>query len=351
VGAKGFPMSRYFALFSSCFIALGLIAPQAYPQEALRPVAKFAMPASVQGKFDHLGIDYKGSRLFVAAESAHQVLIFNLKSGKYLRSLEGIEIPHAIFVREDLNRIYITDGGSGTLKIYDGATYRLLKSIPLKVDADSIGYDPSTHLLYIDNGGGDAHQSFSMLSIVDTTSGDKVADVKIDGDTLEAMVIEKSSDKMYVNDAAKNTVVELNRKDHSIVANWPVKQGKRNVAMALDEAGHRLFVASRSGNISIFDTATGNELTSLPIGKGVDDLIFDAANKRLYAPCGGDGLTYVYQQGAHQPGTKDQYTLLGKVPSAPGGKNALLAESLGRYFIIVPPQGSTPGAIYAYSIE
>jgi DNA-binding beta-propeller fold protein YncE len=116
--------------------------------------------------------------------------------------------------------------------------------------------------------------------------------------------------------------------------------------MALDEAGHRLFIASRSGDISVFDTATGKELTSLAIGKGVDDLAFDAASKRLYAPCGGDGLIYVYQQGA-----RDRYTLLGKVPSGPGGKNGLLAESLRRYFIIVPPQGSTPGAIYAYSIQ
>jgi DNA-binding beta-propeller fold protein YncE len=340
-------MSRkYLALFSSCFITLGLIVPQAYPQEPLRPVSKFAMPASVQGKFDHLGIDYRGGRLFVAAETAHQVLIFDLKSGKYVRSIEGIEIPHAIFVREDLNRIYITDGGTGALKIYDGTNYRLLKSIPLKVDADSIGYDPATHLLYIDNGGGDAHEAFSMLSVIDTTREVKIAEVKIDGDTLEAMALEKSSDRMYVNNAAKNEVVELNRKDHSIVASWPVKLGKRNVAMALDEAGHRLFVASRSGNISIFDTATGKELTSLAIGKGVDDLAFDAASKRLYAPCGGDGLIYVYQQGA-----KDQYTLLGKVPSAPGGKNGLLADSLKRYFIIVPPQGSTPGAIYAYSIQ
>jgi hypothetical protein len=82
------------------------------------------------GKFDHLGIDPKGGRLFVAAESAHQVLVFGLKSGKYLRSIDEIEIPHAIFVREDLNRIFITDGGSGALKVYDAASYALLKSIP-----------------------------------------------------------------------------------------------------------------------------------------------------------------------------------------------------------------------------
>jgi DNA-binding beta-propeller fold protein YncE len=333
-------------LILSSLVLLSLPTPPALSQDALRPVAKFIMPTSVQGKFDHLGIDQRGGRLFVAAESAHQVLVFDLKSGKYMRAISGIEIPHAIFVREDVNRIYITDGGPGALKVYDGKTYALLTVIPLKVDADSIGYDPASHFLYIDNGGGDAHETFSMLSIVDTSRNAKVADVKIDGDTLEAMALEKLTDKMYVNNAAKNEVTELDRKDHSLVASWHVQRGKRNVAMALDEAGHRLFVASRSGDISIFDTQTHQELSSLPIGKGVDDLAFDSASKRLYAACGGDGLIYVYEQRG-----KDQYTLEGKVPSGPGGKNALLDRPLGRYFVIVPPQGSTAGAVYAYAFQ
>jgi DNA-binding beta-propeller fold protein YncE len=339
-------MPRRLLLISSCLIALTFMTASAQSAAPLQLATKLEMPASVQGKFDHLGIDQRRGRLFVAAESAHQVLIFDLKSGKYVRSIDRVEIPHAIFVREDRNRIYITDGGAGALKVYDGATYALLKTIPLKLDADSIGYDPATHLLYIDNGGGDAHESFSMLSVVDTDRDTKVADVKIDGDTLEAMALEKSTDKMYVNNPAKNQVEELDRKSHSVVANWPVTRGKHNVAMALDEAGHRLFVASRSGDISVFDTATGKEVTSVPIGKGVDDLAFDAASKRIYAPCGGDGLIYVYQQVG-----KDQYNLVGKVPSARGGKNALFDTALSRYSVIVPPQGATAGAVYAYALK
>jgi DNA-binding beta-propeller fold protein YncE len=339
------PRSR-LGVVPSCLIAMGVTIQPAHSQTTLRPVGKLVMPASVQGKFDHLGIDQQGRRLFVAAESAHQVLVYDLKSDQYLRSIDGIEIPHAIFVREDRNRIYVTDGGAGALKVYDGSTYALLKTIPLKVDADSIGYDPATHFLYIDNGGGDAHQTYSVLSVVDTTRDEKVADVKIDGDTLEAMALEKATDKMYINNAAKNQVVVFNRKSRSVMASWPVTLGKRNVAMALDEAGHRLFVASRSGDISVFDTGTGKELTSFPIGKGVDDLAFDPASKRLYAPCGGDGLIYVYEQHAN-----DKYTLLGKVPSGPRGKNALLDKPSSRYFVIVPLQGSAPGAVHAYALR
>jgi hypothetical protein len=66
----------------------------------------------------------------------------------------------------------------------------------------------------------------------------------------------------------------------------------------------------------------------------------------LYAPCGGDGLIYVYSR---VPAMSTSCSA--KVPSGPGGKNGLMAESLGRYFVIVPPQGSTLGAVYAYSTQ
>jgi DNA-binding beta-propeller fold protein YncE len=133
--------------------------------------------------------------------------------------------------------------------------------------------------------------------------------VKIDGDTLEAMAVDPSTDKMYVNNPAKNEVIVLNRKTRSVLASWPVKLGKHNVALALNDAGYRLFVASRTGDISIFDTSTGKELSSFPIGKGVDDLAFDSTSKRLYAPCGGDGLTYVYEQRVTLSSSRGQRSL------------------------------------------
>src|SRR5450432_2704168 len=177
--------------------AVLLLASLAPAQQPLTPTAPIPMPAAVTGRFDHLGIDLKNQRLFAAAETIHQVPVFDLKTRAYLRAIENIEIPHAIFVREDLNRIFITDGGVGAVKVYDGATYALLATIPLKVDSDSIAYDPSTHQLFVVNGGGDAKDTFSMVSVIDTDHNVKLADIKIDGDTLEAMAIDPASDLMY----------------------------------------------------------------------------------------------------------------------------------------------------------
>lgn len=313
----------------------------------LKLVAKYNMPASVHGRFDHLGADVPGNRLFLAAETAHEVLVFNLRSGKYIRAITGIGIPHAIFSRHDLNRIYVTDGGAGEVRIYDGTTYRQIGAVKLKVDSDSIGYDPATQDLYVVNGGGDAHEAFSMLSVVNTSSDEKVADIKIDGDTLEAMALAPSSPRLYINNPSKSQVDVVNRQTRAVIATWPITMGQRNVAMAFDPSSHRLFVACRSGVLVVLDSKTGKELQSLPIGKGVDDLIFDPRSKRIYASCGsGDATIAVYHEDS-----ANHYTSLGDIASAPGGKNEVLVAPLNRLFVTIPPRGMATGQVYVYRVQ
>jgi DNA-binding beta-propeller fold protein YncE len=249
-----------------------------------------------------------------------------------------------VLYREDLDRIYVTDGEAGDVKIFDGKTYQLLSTVKLLEDADSMGYDPVTKYLYVDNGGGDVHQTYSMVSVVDTTAGKKVADIKVDGDTLEAMALEKSSPTIYVNNKAKNQVDVIDREKHEVTTSWPVTKCKPNVAIGLDEADHRLFVACRDGQISVLDTESGKEITTLPITKGVDDMKYDAASKRIYAA--GDGSVDVYEQT-----DPDNYKLLGKVPTGPLGKTARLVPELNRYFVAVPQHETTSAKILVFEVQ
>ena len=67
----------------------------------------------------------------------------------------------------------------------------------------------------------------------------------------------------------------------------------------------------------------------------MDYIAYDTASQRIYASCGAPvpdgGDVYVYH--ADHPG---QYTLLGKVPTAPRAKTALFVPELGRVFVSVP---------------
>jgi DNA-binding beta-propeller fold protein YncE len=183
-----------------------------------------------------------------------------------------------------------------------------------------------------------------MFSVVDTTAGEKLADIKIDGETLEAMALEKSSPKIYVNNRAKNQVDVIDRDKRELVASWPVTKCKPNVAMAFDEANHRLFVGCRSELMAVLDTQAGKEITALPITKGVDDVVYDPGRKRVYAAC--DGNVDVYEQS-----DPDHYKLLGKVPTGPLGRTARLVPELNRYFVAVPQHGSTNAEILVFEVN
>jgi DNA-binding beta-propeller fold protein YncE len=331
----------FLMLFAAVFLFAASIQSQTPP---LKLIQTIKLPEEIKGRFDHFAVDLSGNRLFATPEDNHAVLVFELKSGKLLHTIKGIGKPHAILYREDLNQLYVTDGDAGDLKIFDSKTYTLKSSVKLLEDADSIGYDPVTKYLYIDNGGGDVHETYSMLSVVDTSAGKKVADIKVDGETLEAMALETSSPKIYVNNKAKNRVDVIDREKREILASWPITKGKTNVAMALDEANQRLFVACRSGDLVVFDTASGKELSGLPIATGVDDLVFDKESKRIYAAA--DGFVDVYQEES-----PDSYKLLAKVPSGPMGRTARLVPELKRYFVAVPPHDTTPSEVLVYEVQ
>ncbi|HXA50134.1 MAG TPA: hypothetical protein VNV86_07520 [Candidatus Acidoferrum sp.] len=310
-------------------------------QAPLKAIETIALPTAVKSKFDHFAIDLKHNRLFATPEDYHAVLVFDLVTSQLVTEIRGIAKPHAILYRDDLDRIYVTDGADGALKIFDGKTYKPLGSVALAKDADAIGYEPSRQYLYVVNGGKDVNEPFSRLSVIDTTAGRKVAEIRIEGETLEAMALDMWRPRLYVNNKAKGQVAVVDRWKQAVTASWPVTMGKDNVAMALDEAHQRLFVGCRSGHVVVFDSNTGKELQALSIAKGVDDLEFDAASKRLYSI--GNGTVDVYEEI-----DADHFKRLESVPAPPQSKTARLAPQINRYFVAGPQAGDVAPVIQVF---
>ena len=90
--------------------------------------------------FDHLAADPAGNRLFVCAEWNNSVEVFDLRTGKSIHRIGGLDRPHSIHYRQDLNRLYIVDGTEemGAVRVVDGKSYALLKSVALSPDSQRI---------------------------------------------------------------------------------------------------------------------------------------------------------------------------------------------------------------------
>jgi DNA-binding beta-propeller fold protein YncE len=329
------------------FAAMIAVAVPPLVAEPLTLRSTFALPQDVSGNFDHLAIDTHGKRLFLTPEAYKSVLVLDYTTGEIVHVIGGIGTPHAVLYRQDLNRIYVTDGDPGAVKIFDGTTYTLIKSIPLSAHTDSIRYDARTSLLYVITGGKEAKQSASEIIIVDTTAGTVAGSIKVESEALEAMVIDSEAGKLYVCDKAQNRIAVIDLHTRSVITTWPITLGQTTTSLALDEGHHRLFVGCRSGNLVLFDTVSRKELTSLPLTKGVDDMIYDPGTKRLYASCGaGQGVIEVYQQSA-----SGEPVLSAQIPSGPLGKTSLLSTILHQYFVSVPRHGDTAASVLVFDVR
>jgi DNA-binding beta-propeller fold protein YncE len=304
------------------------------------------LPALHDGDFDHFAVDLAGHRLFLTAEKNAAVEVFDLQTNKLIHTLTDIDEPHSMIYRADLKKLFVIDGGAAEVKIYQGDTYKRLGAIKLEDDADSMAYDPSTKYLYVVNGGKGAKMAYCLISIVDTTTDKKLADIKIDSDSVEALALEKSGPRMFVNITGKDAVGVIDREKHTVIATWPIGQeGKHNVAMAFDEAAHRLFISTNNPErLIVLNSDSGAIVASLPCGHMVDDLAYDAKSKRIYVT-GSDFVDIFQQKDA------DHYEQVGQVASAFRAKTAILIPELNRYYLAVPRHEDKVAEVRVFEVQ
>ena len=124
-----------------------------------------------------------------------------------------------------------------------------------------------------------------------------------------------------------------------------------NFPMALDEADHRLFIASRTPpRMAVFDTESGHVLATLPCVQDSDDLYYDPTRRRVYV-AGGEGFISVFKQ--NDP---DDYQALAKVPSALGARTAGYFGRIGkkgfdRLYVAVPDRAKRGAEVWIYTVQ
>src|SRR5262249_31089125 len=81
------------------------------------------------GKLDHLALDSKRERLFLANTSNGTLDVVDLKAGKLLKQVTGQPGIQGVAYAADLDRVFVGLGTGGLCNVFDGANYRPLKTI------------------------------------------------------------------------------------------------------------------------------------------------------------------------------------------------------------------------------
>jgi DNA-binding beta-propeller fold protein YncE len=281
------------------------------------------------GGMDHLAVDAKRGRLFIANTVNGSLDIVDIRAGRLLRQVPGQGRIRGVAYSPEADRVIVGNGTGGVCNTFDGATYDLIRSVPLGVDADNVRYNPRTKRIYVVH----SDTELSVIDAEDFTLRSPIALPK----SLGAIQLESGLPRMYVNAKAEGQVVVIDTDGDKVIGRFAVAPSGVNAALAIDEPNRRLFVGCRqSPALVVMDSDGGRIVASVPIPGDVDDVSYDARRKLIYASCGDGAIAVIRQLDA------DQYEALAAVPTVRGARTSIFNPEDGRLFLAVPRRAERP---------
>jgi DNA-binding beta-propeller fold protein YncE len=318
---------------------LGTGAPPTPPKASgdaapLRLVQTIPM-AGVEGRIDHLAIDFAGRRLFVCAVGNGTLEVVDLEKGQRVQSVPGFNEPQGVAFMPKTKTVAVASGGDGRLSFLEGPPFKVTKTLSLGDDADNVRYDPEHERIYVGYGDG-------ALAIVDALKRERIGEILLEAHPESFQ--RESSGRTFVNEARRARVAVVDVAKKSVTSRWELGGARANYPMALDEAHHRLFVGTRQPpRLIVLDTETGKVVASLETEGDADDVFYDAARRRVYV-IGGGGSVAVYDQAS-----PDRYVERARVRTAEGARTGLFSPEAGQLFVAVPHRGNPIAEIRVFA--
>jgi len=320
---------------SAVALLLSVLSVQAQEAKpALHLEATIPLP-KVEGRIDHLALDRRRDRLFVAALGNGTLEVLDSAARRHLKSIAGLKEPQGVVCLEEDGKVCVADGELGTLEVYDAVALEKTSSVKVGADADNVRFDPRARLLYVGVESG-------ALAIVDAKSWKVVGRVELGGHP-ESFQFDAKTERAFVNVPTKGAIEVVDLGLREVVATWPMHEAAANFPMAIQGADRRLFVACRQPpKLLVLDPRDGRTMDALDLAGDADDVFLDEASGRVYAACGEGSVDVFFrgETGAYERGER--------IATAPGARTCLYSPGEERLYLAVPHRGDRAAEIRVY---
>jgi YVTN family beta-propeller protein len=300
---------------------------------------KIAIPGD--GGYDYLAIDEVNHHLFVSHGTEFNVV--DLSTEQPIATISGMKGVHGIAIVNEVNKGFISDGKASAVVVVDLTTFKILKTITLPAtDEDGIIYDPASKKVFVFNGDSKSTcaidiNTLSLVKTIDLGGGPEFA--VSDGNGL-----------VYNNIEDLNVLKVIDSKGLTVTNTWPLAPCGGPTGIAMDVANHRLFTGCRGNKgLSVVDAKSGKVIQTLPIGAGVDAVIYDPVQKLVFVSNGDATATIIKQESA------DKYSVVQTLATQPRAKTMAFDKKTRKLYFSAPqfqPGTRTvvPGtfAVYVY---
>ena len=280
----------------------------------------------VNGGFDYMTFDPSSHRIFIAQGA--QVVVFDPAKGAVSGRLAGLGRTHGVVLDPDGTTAYVSDGGTGTVVVFNRNTLEKLGTIAAGTNPDGMVMEPVTGHLFVFNG------KSKNLTVMDPKNRSVVATVPLPGKPEFPTVDGKGN--VFVNIEDLHQVVKIEAKTNKAVATWTITGCESPSGMAIDASAGRIFPVCDNGKMAVIDTASGKLVAMPAIGTGPDAAAYDRTRHVVFSSNGDAGTLSVIRQDS-----ADKYSALQTVKTTPKARTMALDPATGDVYVIAPVAGAT----------
>jgi DNA-binding beta-propeller fold protein YncE len=289
---------------------------------------KFTLPG--EGGWDYLTYDAAGKRLFISRGT--RVMVVDPEKGSVITEIPNTTGVHGIAVANDVGKGFTSNGRDNTVTVFDLKSLKETAKIKLEgaENPDAIMYDPVSKRVFTFNG------RSKNATAIDAANGTVVSNIPLDGKPEFAVADGKGM--VYVNIEDKAEVVAIDARKATVVNTWKMAGCEEPSGLAMDQKNRRLFAGCGNKIMAIVDADSGKEVTTLPIGDGVDATGFDPATGLAFSSNGDGTLTVVHED------SKDKFSVVQNAATQKRARTMALNTSNHEVYLVTAEFEDAPPA-------
>ena len=281
-------------LAASCAAAALFAASLARAEDALKWIQLQAeLPLKSSGTTTDQ-IDYNpATKLLYMNRRKDGVTVVDVTTNKVVAQIPRTEGSNSIALVPSHDRGY-TGHGDGTATIFKLSDNTVIDRVSFATNSDGGIYEPvSDNIAFQQADDG-------IIAFMDAGTGKKSSEVKIEGEELERPAADGKGN-IFVPVRDKDLLFKIDVKAQKITEKWDISASCQQPSGAdYDAANNRVIVGCRGKMVAptlvVIDGDSGKVMSSTPLGRGCDEVQFDAGSKQLFTANGVDGNVVVYKQ-------------------------------------------------------
>jgi YVTN family beta-propeller protein len=256
-----------------------LLASSVLAHSASASIHAIALPGAV--RWDYVSVDPQGQRVYVA--HSDRVEVIDARSRKPVLQLAPTPGVHGAAPAPDVGRVFTSDGAADEVGVFDIETGRLIRTIKVGQHPDAIVYDAATRRVFAFNG-----RSNDVTAIDANTLQVLAASIPAGGSPEYAVSDGKGA--VFFNIEDKGELAVLDARSLTVLRRFSLAPCKEPSGLAIDPS-ERLYSVCRNKLMVVSDPSTGRVLGQAPIGAGADGAAWMDGN--AFSANGRDGTMSV----------------------------------------------------------